>query len=287
MKPIIYTSVKMSGNSKSLYRRAPLIALCVLAGFVLVGCSSDRVYLPALKADPMASYSHPDLDLEARLHSPKHKDWLGGEQGSDIWTLWTVRDGADVDAVIADVLRDGEEVGWAFETLEPAPTDRGDTYWRAEKYLNEGLAGLTVHLDPSPHRGGVEVSMWLDFVEEDVATPVLIVERDASYEAPEDLRDAIEAIGVRCSRFTSEVRSDPTRGPGISGRCNESVTMRMFDTHEEAQGYQQHSIDSAESSGRVYLVGPNWILGLDKNVELAAYIQGELGGELVVTGGGA
>ena len=234
----------------------------------------------------MASYSHEDLDLEARLHTPKHRDWKGSEQGADLWSLWLVEDGADVDAIIADLLQESERAGWAFDTLEPAPTDSEETFWRAQKYLNEGLAHLTVHLDPSSLRGGIDISMRLDFGEEDIATPILVVERDASYEGLAELRDAIEGSGIRCTLFTSETGSGSMNGSEVAKPCNEHVRMHVFDSHDETQAYLQRSTNSASTRSQTYLVGPNWIVRLFDNEDLAAYLQGELGGELADIGAG-
>jgi hypothetical protein len=274
----------MSGIPKALNRRA-LIASFVLTGLLPVACASpDPVYLPALKADPMASYSHPDLELEARGDTPKHTAWLGSEQGADVWSFWLLRDGADVDAITEDLVQDAEQAGWAFRTLDPEPVDSGETYWRAQKYLDEGLADLVFRWDPSSWRGGVELWLHLDFAEEDIATPSISVVRDSSYATLADLRDAIEGIGIRCTDYTSETPSG-TRNEGKKiGRCDGYVWMHVFDTQQQAQAYLQQSMDLETARGQDYLIGPNWIVRVTEDVELGEYLQGELGGELATAG---
>lgn len=263
------------------------IAALFLTALLLAGCAAaDPVYLPALTADPMASYSHPDLEEEYRLKQPKHNSWLGGhEVGADVSTSWIPKEGADIDGIIDDMVEKSEAAGWAFWTLEPEPVETGETYWRASKYLDEGLAGLVFRLDPDSWRGGPDLWMHLDFTEEDMATPVLTIERDAEYEALADLLDAVEASGIWCFDFSSEL---PTVDPGVepSARCNEYLSLRVFDSREQAQAYLQESTDSETAEGQSFLAGPNWILQFPEEVGFGPYLQSQLGGKLFGAGDG-
>lgn len=203
-----------------------------------------------------------------------------------MWTYWLLKDGADVDAITGDLVDDAEQAGWAFRTLDPEPVDGGEPYWRAQKYLDEGLADLVFRWDPSSWRGGVELWLHLDFAEEDIATPLIAVVRDSRYETLADLRDAIEASGIRCTGYATETPSG-TRSEGEkTGRCNEYLWMHVFDTRQQAQAYQQHSVDSETTRGQAYVIGPNWIVSFSEDVEVGEYLQAELGGELVTSGDG-
>lgn len=72
-----------------------------MASAVLVsGCGEpDHIYLPALQADPMADYTHPDLEREWHLATKKHTDWIAAE--GDIATFYLTGEDADADEVIA------------------------------------------------------------------------------------------------------------------------------------------------------------------------------------------
>ena len=279
----------MSGIPTPSRRQVLSIPALALAGLLLTGCATaDPVYLPALTVDPMATYSHPELDLEYRLKDPKHNSWLGGhEVGADVSSSWIPTDDARIDEIVEDILEKSQEAGWVFLTLDPEPVESGDTYWRAHKYLDEGLAGLVFRVDPSSWRGGVDLWMNIDFIEEDIATPLLAVERDAEYEDLVDLRDAVEASGIRCDFYSSESPNGVPTKAATSTRCNEYLTLHTFDSHVETQAYMQESIDLAAERGLSFLVGPNWILSLRQDVEFGPYLQGELGGELVGNGSGS
>ena len=279
----------MSGIPKPSYRRTHGIACLLLAGLFLGGCASpDPVYLPALTADPMASYSHSDLEVEYRVEEPKHTSWFMGSQvEAGVSISWTPNDGANVDVIIEDILNKSEAAGWAFETLQPEPVDTGETYWWAQKYLDEGLASLVVKWDPSSSRRGAELWMHLDYVEEDVATPVLTVERNADYESVADLRDAVAASGIRCTDFQSQSEDGVSREPAPAARCNESVWLNVFEVREDARAYVEKQFDSGTARGQSYLLGPNWVVSFAEDVDFGSYLRDELGGELVASGVGS
>lgn len=271
----------MIGKSKPTNRRAEVTCI-VLTGLLTVACASpDPVYLPALEADPMASYSHPDLDLVSSHSSPKHTGWFGWESDADVSRAWLLEDGGDVDSITGHIVQAAERAGWAIQTLDPEPVEGGEPFWRAHKYLNEGLATLVFRWDPSSWRGGTELWLHLDFTDEDLATPALAVVRDATYRSLADLRDAIEAAGLWCPEYTSWNPSATRYDAKTKARCNESVWMYVFDTEQQTQTQLQRSLESG--GDQVYLVGPNWIVSCPDNGDLGEYLQGLLGGDL--TGG--
>lgn len=208
---------------------------------------------------------------------------MGSEQGADVWSFWLLRDGADVEAITEDLVEEAEQAGWVFQTLDPESVEGGETYWRAQKYLDEGLAALVFRWDPSSWRGGVELWLHLDFAEEDIATPAISVMRDSSYETLADLRDAIEAIGIRCVDYTAEA-ARRTPGSQRIGKCNDRLWMHVFDTQEQARAHLQQSMNLETTRGQAYVIGPNWIVAFSDDVDLGEYLTGELGGEFATSG---
>lgn len=270
----------MLTRGNAVLRRILLVILLTVIAFLVAGCGEpDPIYLPALQADPMATYSHPDLDQEVQFATKKHTDWKGVERSADMYTLFVVDEDVDADTVVADILQAAEEAGWAVKSLEPdistVPALAEDRRWRASKFIDEGLARLSVLLQPSYRTDGMEISFFLGYSEEDMATPLLGVDRGARYGHPSDLRDALEAIGVTCNLYTNQ-------SSGRMSTCNEYVTLGVFGDREDTDAYVGQQRASAESPAE-YVVGDNWVVEIDGDTGLGSYVSDQLGGERLAT----
>lgn len=270
----------LTRRTPALQRVLLVVALTVIAVLVS-GCGEpDHIYLPALQADPMADYTHPDLEREWHLATKKHINWKGVESSADIATFYLTGEDADVDAVIADLLHHAELAGWAMTSLEGSipshPSMADERWWRANKYLKEGLASLSIHAEPS-YRVEGRTSIWvrLGFDEEDIPTPLVTVQRDARYAHPSELRDALEAAGVRCRLYTNQTNTEIRA-------CNEYVAIGVFGDEGEAVAVARDRMDSSAGASSVqYVVGENWVVELSGVPGLGRYLVEQLGGELL------
>lgn len=266
------------------FRRALLVTVLTVSAVLVSGCGEpDHIYLPALQADPMAGYSHPDLEREWHNATKKHTDWKGTERSADISTYYLVDEEADSDAVVSDILNEAERAGWAIRSLEPSfsslpsAPDREEKWWGGSKYLREGLASLTIKSEPSYRvEGRTEIWVHLDFRnEEDMPTPLVTPQRDARYAHPSELRDALEAAGVRCRLYTNETSAEIRS-------CNEYVWIGVFGDEEEATAVAQDRMDSgAGGTTAEYVVGQNWMVELSGDPRIGHYVVEQLGGELL------
>lgn len=155
----------------SFRRFARRIGLVALMALVITACSSDATYLPALLADPMASYTNPGLEVGFRDEIPQGHTFFGlSEVDAAVITGFELV--GDADAVREDVIAAAESAGWSFVPGSPftgAPghdTTPGHETWLAEKELSERLATLTITLTP-PDTGSWDFSIALRFEERD------------------------------------------------------------------------------------------------------------------------
>jgi len=139
--------------------------LVVLIGAALISaCASDDTYLPALLADPMADYSHPALEVETRVESPKGDTPFAGTNEPSVFTGFALE--GDPDAVVDDVLAAAETAGWVILSEEPVVGSDGFKSWSAEKEIAEGVAGLDINLRPPDSEERIDLSIRLSFREE-------------------------------------------------------------------------------------------------------------------------
>jgi hypothetical protein len=135
-----------------------LLALAVVV--TVPACASDSMYLPALRADPIAHYSHPELDVTLRAETPEAVNLLGQPTSARITTVFAVDDTSDVDVVERDLQAQAEQAGWTFEAAKPAESPEEARRLIAVKTLPEGIAELRIAIG-SPE--GPEVSIRLEF----------------------------------------------------------------------------------------------------------------------------
>jgi hypothetical protein len=104
--------------------------LAVLASvLVLSGCAGDA-QVEALSADPMATWSRSGV-REGRVHVTEPGTSLGKPRYARVMRILEVRDGTDVDVVLAELRSVATGSGWTM-------TFRSDHAFGAEK-------GVTIH----------------------------------------------------------------------------------------------------------------------------------------------
>ncbi len=134
----------------------------ILGALLVSACSSDSIYLPALRDDPMAQYSHPGLVVVSKTEIPKGEDFTGGPVRPSVTTRFTIR--GNQEAIASDAVSAAKADGWIFHDDAPVATGSGGLNWSAEKEMSEGLAGLDITLrGPSDD---VDFSIRLSFREE-------------------------------------------------------------------------------------------------------------------------
>jgi hypothetical protein len=110
---------------------------------VLVGCTSDDTYLPALEADPMASYGADGLELSDSWEYA-YRTRLGGgvpHQPEVARTYW-IEDQSRARQLLEDAVAFAESDGWAMtQPLADSPDFHIGT-----KNLGPGTAELNIWL---------------------------------------------------------------------------------------------------------------------------------------------
>ena len=138
-------------------RRRFMLLLCV--GVVLVAaCSTDSTYLPALLADPMAEFSHPQLAVETRAEREQGRSLIGmAEVDAQVFTGYLAT--GEIDPVVEDAIASAESSGWVFISPDPFIGDSGRT-WSAEKEMPEGLATLSITVsEPGTQDWDIAISL--------------------------------------------------------------------------------------------------------------------------------
>ena len=152
-------------RTTSRWRVAHILGILLLMVGAVACSPDDDTYLPALLADPMAEYSHPDLEVEFRTEIPQGEGRVSGFASLASVTTGFILQG-DADSVIANVLATAEDAGWTVLSQEPAVGSDGTKGWSAEKELPEGLAGLGVNVSPPDSEEDWDLSIRLSFLEE-------------------------------------------------------------------------------------------------------------------------
>lgn len=129
----------------------------------VVGCSTDDTYLPALLADPMASYGAQGIELIDAWEYAEGMGPLGKPVVAQVGRIYHITDQDQADEVLSEAAEFAELVGWR---MTPPITTPADGYGGA-KELDVGSARLGVSLvaaDPLHDLEGPRVlTVRLDF----------------------------------------------------------------------------------------------------------------------------
>lgn len=127
-----------------MQRRLQILALSVLVILALTGCSFDRTYLPALEADPMASYEAAGLELVRDDRNPEDDGDLifGKPSHARVRRVYDIVDGAEGERVLSEAVSYAESIGWHMESITGYPH-----VFRGWRLLPPGEAGVSIGLD--------------------------------------------------------------------------------------------------------------------------------------------
>ena len=143
MAPLVRTSspaVTRFGHPVRRFHAVVALGTLMLA---LVGCSGDDTYLPALEADPMASYEAPGLRLSDSWEYA-YRVRLGGgvPRQAEVSRLYTFEVESQARQLLEEAVAFAESEGW---TMTQPLTDHPDSYV-GTKELVPGSAKLFMGL---------------------------------------------------------------------------------------------------------------------------------------------
>jgi hypothetical protein len=157
------SSPRPSSHARIALRGCLRTAILLLLLLGVGACSSDDTYLPALLADPMADYSHPDLEVESRAEIEQGRTLIQlSESPAAVVTQFVLV--GEADPVIEDAVAIADSNGWTFIAGSPFTGSSAGT-WSAEKEMSEGLATLTITL-LSPGTEDYDLTISLRFEDE-------------------------------------------------------------------------------------------------------------------------
>jgi hypothetical protein len=137
----------------------------------LSACASDTIYLPALVADPMASYEAEGVELvEKHTQEQGETAVIGGTVVARVILRYEV-DEQDAESALADAVAFAGENGWDMSPVPiPGVTDER---FVGEKDLSVGLARMILAIDrrdAAPANSGMVglgITMGFDHLDEE------------------------------------------------------------------------------------------------------------------------
>jgi hypothetical protein len=143
--------------------RVALLALVAVVGLV-TACSSDDRFLPALLADPMATYEAEGLVLFDSWEREEGRNIVTDKPAhAEVGRRYRIQDPVQAEEILARVALFAESEGWRVSpTVSDPPTG-----FRAAKQLGPGEARLIVSLVAEDPSGGSDppsvLRLVLDF----------------------------------------------------------------------------------------------------------------------------
>jgi len=138
-------------SKQTVTTRATLLAAFALIGVLVAGCSSDDTFLPALLADPMASYEADDVRLVRSQERPRGTDLVTRKPiTAQVWRRYELKQHAESDQVFADAMAAAEAAGWELRDSGPSESAFGGWGTTASKGFDWGPARLTIGVGPTP-----------------------------------------------------------------------------------------------------------------------------------------
>jgi len=144
-------------------RAWPARALLLLMAMSVAACTSDDTYLPALLADPMASYEAPGIVLIDAWEVPEGRDIImDSPTHAQVGRTYRIEDQGQAERVLEEAATYAESNGWRLTPSRPSPTGYGGA-----KDLAPGDARIGISLvaaDPLNDRDGPRVlRIHMDF----------------------------------------------------------------------------------------------------------------------------
>ena len=139
--------------------RLRLLAVYASLALALASCSTDSVYLPALEADPIASYEAAGIELVEDDRNPEEGPDLifGKPSRASVRRVYDIVDGAEGESVLSEAVSYAESVGWHME----AESITGSQAFLGWRQMPPGEARVIMAIDVED----VELIIRLDFTE--------------------------------------------------------------------------------------------------------------------------
>ncbi len=145
-----------SGMSRSGLRRCRLLLLPAIF-MVVSACSNDDTYLPALLADPMASYEADGIELIDR-RSQGNREERPFPSSAQVNSFYRILDESQAELVLERALDSAETGGWEMSPSPPIP-NRFIGY----KGLGVGEGRLIIVTAPDDEGSGQRLHILLGF----------------------------------------------------------------------------------------------------------------------------
>jgi hypothetical protein len=127
-----------------------LLALIAVVGLV-TACSSDDRFLPALLADPMASYEAEGIELVRSEETPRGTDLVTRKPiNAEVRRIYGLEQQSEADQVFEDAIAAAEAAGWDMRDLGPTESAFGGWGITASKEFDWGPAQLTIGVGQTP-----------------------------------------------------------------------------------------------------------------------------------------
>ena len=154
---LVFTKDPISRQTIRLSRWT--LVLAVLLG--MTACSFDRTYLPALLADPMATYEAEGIELVTAVEEGEGRDIIMDlPTHAHVWRMYRIEDQTQVASLLAEAVAYAEAQGWRMQK-------ESDREYRGAREMEPGIGRLHLSTpafdvlnDPDGPRG---LSISLDF----------------------------------------------------------------------------------------------------------------------------
>ncbi|MGF1618687.1 MAG: hypothetical protein ACFCU2_12915 [Acidimicrobiia bacterium] len=135
--------------------------MVLVFAFGLSACSSDRTFLPALLADPMASYDADGIERIDRSTQAEGRDFIWGKpEHAEVTLVYRIEDQATVSEVLGRAVEEAAASGWSLE-------QSSESHFRGSKELSPGSGRISIATHTEnvlENPGGPQVlSIRLDF----------------------------------------------------------------------------------------------------------------------------
>jgi hypothetical protein len=118
--------------------------MVLVFAFGFSACSTDNRFLPALKADPMASYEAEGIVLEGMTTQGRGKSFVTGKPVyAELTRLYVLTDPETTDDVMADAFEAAVAAGWVFDH-EPSENVFGNYSTLGHKDFDWGPASISI-----------------------------------------------------------------------------------------------------------------------------------------------
>ncbi len=142
--------------------RAVSYALVAVVGVSVGGCSSDDTFLPALLADPMASYQAEGISLVRSDNQARGTSLVTGKPVyAKVVRRYELEDEDEGEEVLGRAIVAAEAAGWVFDDGPPRESVFDARVTGASKSFDWGSARLILTVGPGTTEGDILLSVTL------------------------------------------------------------------------------------------------------------------------------